>query len=56
MKILFDRTQIDIIGIGSHAFYGVNEECGAFMNKILKENKDFKIKRSDTGYIYKAAY
>ncbi len=56
IKIFFDPNQIDIIGIGSHAFYGVDQECGAFMNAILRNNKDFKIKRSDTGYITKVPY
>ena len=54
--IFFDPNQIDIIGIGSHAFYGVNQDCGAYMNVILRNNKDFKIKRSDTEYIYRLAY
>ena len=56
VRIFFDPNQIDIIGIGSHAFYGVNQDCGAYMNVILRNNKDFKIKRSDTEYIYRLAY
>ncbi len=55
-KIFFERTQTNIIGIGSHAFYGVNQDCKAYMNAILENNQDFKIKRSDTEYIKKVHY
>lgn len=56
VRIFFDPNQTNIIGIGSHAFYGVDKECKAYMNAILKDNQDFKIKRSDTRYIHRFSY
>ena len=55
-RIEFERIQINPVGIGSYAFYYVNSECEAYMDKMLEYNSSFQLKRNATTDIPKIAY
>lgn len=55
-KVKFDENQVKKVVIGTGAFYGVHDDCIAYMNKELVNDSSFILPISTTKNMSKYAY